>query len=162
MRGKTMSARWGWFLVSLIKLLPLVLACGVAVSPTAGSAPQQQQSTAPPSQQQSTSTQPPVGIVADNLDRVAATAEQILEVLNKDAGLMVEFKRLLTEDAGNGGQILEEEDLNDGAVNDRLRRDLRTRVLAPRQFRRYGYLHPKFNPKSELAAEHNLEMRERA
>jgi hypothetical protein len=29
------------------------------------------------------------GIVADNLDRVAATAEQILEVVNHDAGLMV-------------------------------------------------------------------------
>ena len=32
------------------------------------------------------------GIVADNLDRVAATANQILEILNQDAGLMVELK----------------------------------------------------------------------
>src|SRR5260370_8575764 len=32
------------------------------------------------------------GIVADNLDRVAATAEQILEALNRDPGLMVDLK----------------------------------------------------------------------
>src|SRR5713101_5342496 len=31
-------------------------------------------------------------IVADNLDRVAATADQILEVVNKDTGLIVELK----------------------------------------------------------------------
>jgi transketolase C-terminal domain/subunit len=52
------------------------------------------------------------GIVADNLDRVAATANQILEIVNGDAGLMVELKRVLAEDAGESGQILEEsEDL---------------------------------------------------
>ena len=34
------------------------------------------------------------GLAADNLERVAAAAEQILEILNRDAGLMVEFKRM--------------------------------------------------------------------
>src|SRR6516162_5930974 len=38
-------------------------------------------------------------IISDNLDRVAASADQILEVLNKEAGLMVELKRLLAQDA---------------------------------------------------------------
>jgi hypothetical protein len=37
---------------------------------------------------------------------VAAPADQILEVVNKEAGLMVELKRLLAQDAGVGGQIL--------------------------------------------------------
>jgi len=101
------------------------------------------------------------GIVADNLDRVAATAEQILEVLNRDAGLMVELKRAIAEDAGESGQILEESDLSEGAVTERLHEDLRTRVLATRLLQRYGYLLPKVNPDSELAAEHNLEMRAR-
>ncbi len=102
------------------------------------------------------------GIVADNLDRVAATAEQILDVLNRDAGLMVELKRAIAQDAGESGQILEESDLSDGAVTERLREDLRTRVLATRLLQRYGYLLPKVNPDSELAAEHNLRMRARA
>ena len=102
------------------------------------------------------------GIVADNLDRVAATAEQILEVVNHDAGLMVELKRAIAEDAGESGQILEESDLSEGAVTERLREDLRTRVLATRLLQRYGYLLPKVNPDSELAAENNLKMRARA
>jgi polysaccharide export outer membrane protein len=104
----------------------------------------------------------PADIVSDNLDRVAATADQILEVLNKDSGLMVEFKRLMAEDAGNSGQILEESDLTDAAIDERLRQNLRTRVLATGLLQRYGYLVPKLNPDSELAAERNLAMRERA
>src|SRR5712664_4886933 len=102
------------------------------------------------------------GIVADNLDRVAATAEQILEVVNHDAGLMVELKRAIAQDAGESGQILEESDLSDSAVTERLREELRTRVLATRLLQRYGYLLPKVNPDSELAraAERNSRPRE--
>jgi protein involved in polysaccharide export with SLBB domain len=102
------------------------------------------------------------GIVADNLDHVAATVEQILEVLNRDAGLMVELKRVIAQDAGESGQILEESDLSESAITERLREELRTRVLATRLLQRYGYLLPKVNPDSELAAERNLAMRARA
>jgi polysaccharide export outer membrane protein len=102
------------------------------------------------------------GIVADNLERVAATAEQILEVVNRDAGLMVELKRAIAQDAGESGQILEESDLSEGAVAERLRDDLRTRVLATRLLRKYGYLVPKLNPDSELAQEQRLILQERA
>src|SRR5205807_855476 len=101
-------------------------------------------------------------IVSDNMDRVAATAEQILEALNKDPGLMVEYKRVLAQDAGDSGQILEESDLGDAAINERLHQDLRTRVLATRLLRRFGYLLPRFNPGSDPAAEHDLTLRERA
>lgn len=145
----------------LKKGLPLAFACSLAISVSAAPVPQQAKPTTPPSQQKPEPATPPAGILADNLGHVAATAEQILEVLNKDAGLMVEFKRLLAEDAGNGGQILEEEDLKEGAINERLRQELRTRVLATRLLQRYGYLLPKINPDSELAAEHTLAMRER-
>jgi polysaccharide export outer membrane protein len=103
----------------------------------------------------------PADIISDNLDRVAASADQILEVLNRESGLMVEFKRALAEDAGNSGQVLEESDLSDTAISQRLHEELRTRVLATQLLRRYGYLVPKLNPDSELAAEHNLAMRER-
>src|SRR6266576_5518455 len=101
-------------------------------------------------------------IISDNLDRVAASADQILEVLNKEAGLMVELKRLLAQDAGVSGQILEESDLTDVAVAERLRSELRARVLATRLLQRYGYLVPRINPDSELAAEQRLVRQQRA
>jgi polysaccharide export outer membrane protein len=101
-------------------------------------------------------------IISDNLDRAAASADQILEVLNREAGLMVEMKRLLAQEAGASGQILEEGDLTDGAVGDRLRSDLRARVLATRLLQRYGYLVPRVNPDSDLGAEQRLVRQERA
>jgi len=104
----------------------------------------------------------PPNIVSDNLERVAASAEQILEVVNKEAGLMVEFKRLLAQDAGTSGQILEESDLTDVAVAERLRLELHARVLATHLLQRYGYLVPRLNPDSDLAAEQKLVRQDRA
>lgn len=101
-------------------------------------------------------------IISDNLDRVAASADQILEVLNKEAGLMVELKRLLAQDAGASGQILEESDLTDSSVVERLNSDFRARVLATRLLQRYGYLVPRVNPGSDLEAEQKLVRQERA
>src|SRR5437667_12146645 len=75
---------------------------------------------------------------------------------------MVELKRLLAQDAGVTGQILEESDLTDGAVAERLRSDLRARVLATRLLQRYGYLVPRLNPDSDLGAERKLVLQERA
>jgi polysaccharide export outer membrane protein len=101
-------------------------------------------------------------LAADNLDHVAATAEQILEFLKRDVGMMVEFKRLLARDASAAGQLLYETDLTDAAVIERLNEDLRARVLATRLLQRYAYLLPKVNPDSDLAAEHSLELQDRA
>lgn len=77
----------------------------------------------------------PADIISDNLDRVAASADQILEVLNKEAGLMVELKNQLAKDAGASGQILEESDLSDAAISERLKQDVHIRVLATRLLR---------------------------
>ena len=104
----------------------------------------------------------PPDIVSDNLDRVAASADQILEVLNKEAGLMVELKRLLAQEAGISGQILEESDLTDASIAERLRSDLHVRVIATHLLQRYGYLVPRANPDSDLAAEQKLVQQERA
>jgi len=98
----------------------------------------------------------PPDIISDNLDRVAASADQILAVVNNQAGLMVELKRLLAQDAGASGQILEESDLTDVAVTQRLRSDLRARVLATHLLQRYGYLVPRVNPDSDLEAKQRL------
>ena len=75
---------------------------------------------------------------------------------------MVELKRLLAQDAGASGQILEESDLTDSAVFERLQSDLRARVLATRLLQRYGYLVPRLNPDSDLEAEQKLVRQERA
>src|SRR5260370_20271953 len=101
-------------------------------------------------------------IISDNLDRVAASSVQILEVLNREPGLMVELKRLLAQDAGASGQLLEESDLTDVAVAERLRSDLHSRVLATRLLQRYGYLVPRVNPDSDLGAEQKLVRQGRA
>jgi len=101
-------------------------------------------------------------IVADNLDRVAATAPEILEVLAREAGMMVEFKRLLARDAGENGQLLDESDLSDDAIAERLNTDLHSRVLATRLLQRYGYLLAKPNPESDVAFEHRLVLQQRA
>jgi len=87
-------------------------------------------------------------IISDNLDKAAASADQILEVVNKEAGLMVELKRLLAQEASER-QILEEADLTDGAVAERLRSDLRARVLATRSCKG-TLLVPRLNPDSDL------------
>src|SRR6267143_2010750 len=144
-------------LVGLLALALLFCVQGYPQRPSQGSAAQ------------AAGTETPSGvplhspdIISDNLDRVAASADQILEVLNKEAGLMVELKRLLAQDAGVSGEILEESDLTDVAVAERLRSELRARVLATRLLQRYGYLVPRVNPDSELEAEQKLVRQERA
>src|SRR5260370_5397210 len=101
-------------------------------------------------------------IISDNLDHVAASPGQILEVLNRETGLMVELKRLLAQDAGASGQLLEESDLTDAAMAERLHSDLHSRVLATRLLQRDGYLVPRLNPDSDLGAEQKLVRQERA
>ena len=142
----------------------LLLAFGLTVSAAQAQEQEQSQSATQRSEAKPSDHVPArtFGIVSDNLDRVAASAEQILEILNKEAGLMVELKRLIAQEAGISGQILEESDLMDSAVAERLRSDLRARVLATRLLQRYGYLVPRVNPDSDIAAEQKLVQQERA
>ena len=101
-------------------------------------------------------------LVSENVARVTATADQILAAVNKDSGLMVELKTIYAQEAGLNGQVLEEKDLTDAAVEARLRQDLRLRMLATKLLRRYGYLLPRINPDSDLAEEHTLYLRQKA
>ncbi len=134
----------------------LSIAWGLATGFASTGRTQESQTPAP------TPAVPPADIIKDNLDRAAATPEQILEDLNKDAGLMLEFKQALARDAGINGQILEEGDLSETAIAERLHLDLHSRILATALLRRYGYLVPRINPDSDLATEHILLLRERA
>ena len=101
-------------------------------------------------------------LAQDNLNRVAASSVQIREVLVKDAGLLVELKRWVAKEAADNGQVVEDSNLSDLAIFDRLDRDVAFRSVATRLVQRYGYLLPSPNPDSSMAKEEDLVLKERA
>ncbi len=98
----------------------------------------------------------------ENFSRAAASAAQIKSVLAKDAGLLVELKRWVASDATSNGQIVEDSDLSDDAIFDRLERDVAFRSTATNLLQRYGYLMPTPNPDSNLGKEQEFVLKERA
>jgi protein involved in polysaccharide export with SLBB domain len=104
----------------------------------------------------------PSDLAKENLNHLAASAAQVKEVLLKDAGLMVELKRLAIKEATDNGQIVEDSSLTDQAIFDRLERDIAFRSVATRLAQKYGYLQPSFNADSELGKERDLILKERA
>src|SRR5467141_3125423 len=101
-------------------------------------------------------------LAKENLDRVAASADQLKEVLVKDAGLLVELKRWVAKEATDNGQIVEDSSLTDQAIFERLDRDIAFRSVATRLVQRYGYLLPSVNPDSAIGKEQELVLKERA
>jgi protein involved in polysaccharide export with SLBB domain len=104
----------------------------------------------------------PSDLANENYEHLAAAARQVQEVLLKDAGLLVELKRLAIKEATDNGQIVEDSTLTDQAIFDRLEQDIKFRSLATRLVQRYGYLLPSFNPDSEVAKQRDLLLKERA
>src|SRR5450755_305938 len=94
------------------------------------------------------------GLAEENLNRVAASADQVGDALRKDPGLMVELKRWVAKEATDQSQILDDSDLADEAILERLTRDLEFRSVATRLLQRYGYLVSKLNPDSDVGREH--------
>src|SRR5512137_1480615 len=84
-------------------------------------------------------------LAKDNLDLVAASSIQIREILHKDAGLIVELKRWIAKEATDNGQVLQESNLSEQAIFDRLDKDVAFRSVATRLLQRYGYLLPSPN-----------------
>jgi protein involved in polysaccharide export with SLBB domain len=101
-------------------------------------------------------------LTQENLGRVAASAIQIRSVLVKDEGLMVELKRWVAKEATDSGQIVEDSNLTDQSIFERLEQDLAFRSVATRLLQRYGYLVPTPNPDSDFAKEKELVLKERA
>jgi len=101
-------------------------------------------------------------LAKDNLKHVAASSAQIRQVLVKDAGLLVELKRWVAKEAADNGQVVEDSDLTDQAIFDRLDQDVAFRSVATLLVQRYGYLQPSPNPESSLAKEEDLVLKERA
>jgi protein involved in polysaccharide export with SLBB domain len=98
----------------------------------------------------------------ENSSRVAASPEQIREILVKDPGLLVELKYWISKEATANGQVVDDTDLTDHAIFERLAEDLVFRAAATRLLQRYGYLRPAVNPDSELGKEQELVLKERA
>jgi protein involved in polysaccharide export with SLBB domain len=98
----------------------------------------------------------------ENLGRVAASATQIRAVLVKDEGLMVELKRWVAKEATDSGQVVDDANLTDQAIFDRLDQDIAFRSIATRLLQRYGYLLPTPNPDSDFAKQNDLLLKERA
>jgi protein involved in polysaccharide export with SLBB domain len=101
-------------------------------------------------------------LAKDNLNRVAASPVQIKAILVKDAGLLVELKHWVAKEATDNGQVVEDSNLTDQAIFDRLDRDVAFRSVATRLLQRYGYLMPSPNPDSSFAKEEDFVLKERA
>lgn len=92
----------------------------------------------------------------------AAPVEQIRAVLVKDPGLLVELERMVEKEAIEKGQLIEESDLTEQAIFDRLDEDVAFRAEATRLVQKYGYLLPNVNPDSAMGKEQELVLKERA
>jgi protein involved in polysaccharide export with SLBB domain len=101
-------------------------------------------------------------LAKENYNRVAASSPDIRAVLVREAGLLVELKRWVAREATDNGQIVEDSELTDQAIFERLDRDVNFRSVATRLLQRYGYLMPNPNPESDLAKEQDLILKERA
>jgi protein involved in polysaccharide export with SLBB domain len=104
----------------------------------------------------------PSDLSQENLSRVAASATQIRGILVKDEGLLVELKRWVAKEATDNGQVVDDSNLTDQAIFERLEQDVAFRSVATRLLQRYGYLMPASNPDSDFAKEKELILKERA
>jgi len=96
-----------------------------------------------------------------NMEHVAASVGQLVAILHRDAGLMVELKRWIAKDATDHGQLISDSDLTDEAIFDRLESDVTFRSVATALVQKYGYLQPSVNPDSPMAKQQELLMIER-
>jgi protein involved in polysaccharide export with SLBB domain len=104
----------------------------------------------------------PSDLGQQNLGRVAASAAQLKAVLVKDEGLLIELKRWIAKEATDSGQVVEDSDLTEAAIFERLELDVEFRGVATRIVQRYGYLIPMANPDSDAAKEKEFILKERA
>lgn len=136
-------------------------ACGPALAQTLPPAPASSRNAAP-LQDDSVLRQRRPETDTDKNSRVAASPEQIRVVLVKNPGLFVELERIAEREAIAKGQLVEDSDLTQEAIFERLDDDVPFRATATRLLQRYGYLLPTVNPESELGVEEQLVIRERA
>ena len=96
-----------------------------------------------------------------NMAHVAATVGQLVAILHRDPGLMVELKTWIAKDATDHGQVISDSDLTEEAIFDRIENDIAFRSVATTLMQKYGYLQPTVNPESPLAKQQEFLMQER-
>jgi len=152
-------------MVAKKRLISWTACLGLGIALSAPLSAQQQDDKQRPTREQGMSnyrTVEPADLAQENLNRVAASAAQIRIVLAKDEGLMVEMKRCVAKEATDNGQVVDDANLTDQAIFDRLEQDVVFRSAATRLLQRYGYLLPAANPDSDLGKEKELLLKERA
>ena len=112
-------------------------------------------------QTQSPQVVPTSELGRENMSHVAASVGQLVAVLHRDPGLMVELKRWIAKDATDHGQLISDSDLADEAIFGRLETDIAFRSVATLLVQKYGYLKPTVNPESIEGKEQQLLMQER-
>ncbi|MFZ1006137.1 MAG: SLBB domain-containing protein [Candidatus Sulfotelmatobacter sp.] len=100
-------------------------------------------------------------LARQNLGHVAASTGQLLAILRRDPGLLVELKQWIAKDATDHGQLIADTDLSEEAIFDRLENDTYFRSVATSLVQKYGYLQPQVNPESPLAKQQELLIQER-
>lgn len=100
-------------------------------------------------------------LAQQNSSFVAASAAQIKAVLAGDAGLMIAVKQWAANEATSEGQMVDESDLTDEAIFERLETDVAFRSDITKLVQQYGYLLPKVNPDSLMGRQQELLVQER-
>jgi len=72
--------------------------------------------------------------------QVSLSADNIIEILEKEPGLVLQVKKLLVQEAFEQGQLVDSKDLSDQAVFRSLREDEKGRILATREIEARGYI----------------------
>lgn len=104
---------------------------------------------------------PSSDLAQQNMSHVSASVGQLVAILHRDPGLMVELKRWIAKDATDHGQLISDADLADEAILVRLETDVSFRSVATLLVQKYGFLLPTVNPESELGKEQELMLQER-
>src|SRR5438445_10222959 len=79
----------------------------------------------------------------DAEQRVALSADKIIDLLRQEPGLLLEAKRILVRKAYEQGRILDPDDLTDEALFQLLREDQNVRVLVTREIEDRAYIRAK-------------------
>jgi polysaccharide export outer membrane protein len=130
------------------------VAAVLTIALTIGAARARTQETAPTQQIKSE-------LALQNSGLVAASAAQVKTVLAEDPGIMVAVKDWVANQATSEGQLIDESDLTDDAIFQRLETDVAFRSSITKLVQQYGYLLPKVNPDSVLGKQQELLIEER-
>ena len=83
---------------------------------------------------------PQSDLARQNMARVGASTGQLVAILHRDPGIMVDIKRWIAQDATDHGQLIADADLTDEAIFNRIESDSNFRAIATLLVQKYGYL----------------------